>query len=331
MEPTGFLAAGYNADVRSRAATQLEEEAATLQARQQSPELRQIDARLEVTGSKIREAEAKLRQLEAATALTNAQDTIEKSRRQATQSLIPFAYGRSETESIQRQLAAAERMLAASGKGDAPLEELGRRESLLGEMGRLREEQNRRELEVQREINSLIEERTREFQRQVALASPAELLRTLAAIQTAQQGLTAGRFLAAGDLRGKITELPGFGSQERSLAREASLIASVRNPGNTGQVSAELAQVQALIGRALSKVGAGGDGVPGGAEMAAANKELGVFSGALNAGTTAVGRITAALGKMEVQVEALTARMGRSTGTSVRNPQAAGLAGGYAL
>jgi hypothetical protein len=318
-------------DSRLTEATSLEEKAATFQSREQSPELRQIDARLEVTGSKIRETEAKLRQLEAATALTNAQDTIERSRRQATQSLIPFAYGRSETESIQRQLAAAERMLADSGKGDAPLDELGRRESLLTEMGRLREEQNRRELEVQREINSLIEERTREFQRQVALASPAELLRTLAAIQTAQQGLTAGRFLASGDLRGKITELPGFGSQERSLAREASLIASVRNPGSAGQVNAELAQVQALIGRALSKVGAGDDGVAGSAEMTAANRELGVFSGALNAGTTAMGRLASAVGRVESQMDALAARMSRATGAAVRNPQAGGVSGGFAF
>lgn len=318
-----------------RRASQLEEKAATLDARQQSPEVRQIDARLEVTGAKIRETEAKLRQLESTADLTTAQDTLEKSRRRGTQSLVPFAYGRSETESIQRQLAAAEKMLRDSGKGAAPLEELGRRESLLAETGRLREEQNRRDVEVQREINALIEQRTREFERQVALASPAELLRTLAAIQTAQQGLTAGRFLAAGDLRSRIVELPGFGEQERSLTREAGLIASMRNRGNGRDVSNELAQVQSLIGRALSKVSSGSEGSGLGTDVSVATKELGAFAGALAAGSKALGSavatVTSALARMEVQVASITNRMGQGAGPIIRNPQAGGVAGGFAL
>lgn len=314
-----------------REASRLEQQAAGLQAREQSPEMRQIDARLEVTSTKIRETEAKLRQLESTADLTAVQDTLEKSRRRGAQSLVPFAYGRSETESIQRQLAAAEKMLRESGKGMAPHEELGRREALLAETGRLREEQNRRDVEVQREINALIEQRTREFERQVALASPAELLRTLAAIQTTQQGLTAGRFLASGDLRGRIMDLPGFGDQERSLAREAGLIASMRNRGNSRDVSADLAQVQSLIGRTLAKVGSGSEGAGVSPEISVATKELGVFAGAVTTGTKAMGGLTAAMAKLEAMVISINTKLGQAATSPIRNPQAGGMAGGFAL
>jgi hypothetical protein len=221
-------------------------------------------------------------------------------------------------------------MLRESGKGTAPIEELGRRESLITEMGRLREEQNRRDVEVQREINSLIEQRTREFERQVALASPAELLRTLAAIQTAQQGLTAGRFLASGDLRGRIMDLPGFGDQERGLAREAGLIASTRTRGGGIDVASELGQVQSMIGRALARVASGND-ASSGPEVAAATKELGLFIGMVTGGAKAIGSLTTAVGKLEAQIGSITSRLVQPSGSAIRNPQAAGVAGGLAL
>ena len=175
--------------------------------------------------------------------MARRQDQVTEGTKKAGRELIPYDYGDNETEKLQRQLRAAQAQLVEateqSTAGDdlnAKLRAAGESRALALEITRLQEAQSRRQMEIERDINQLIIDRGREFQKMILTASTPDLIRTLAALKMTEGGtkqLSAGQFFGAGDLREKILSIPGLGFDEARLRRERAQAGQAPAPVDT--------------------------------------------------------------------------------------------------
>lgn len=242
------------------------------------------------------------------------QATIERTQRDTRRDIGGAAFGDNETDKIQRQIQTAQREYEdAQDRLDRSnvterdqIEQTARASAAVLEIKRLQEEQSRRQVDIEREINQLIIDRTREFQKQILTQSPTELLRTLAALQTASRGLNAGRFFASGDLRERILEIPGFGTDEARLARERSQARRTRERPRD-QIDALLEALQTRITQILSPLAA--QPVNVGANAGGAAGSVGALATAAELAGTAATALSNKLGALSTAVDALAAKM----------------------
>ena len=173
-----------------------------------------------------------------------------------------YKVGDNETEKLVNQIrghkelnALFERRNALAADAFAKQEAIGALEDNRKMQAQAVNELYARGQKLQAEEKQLMIDKRREFEKAALMAGPGELLKRLAALQATGNGtksISAGRFLALGDMRQYVTDQPGYGFDDGRLRKERREFESLGLTPDVVRGSAQQAQsdIQSLDERA---------------------------------------------------------------------------------